>query len=254
MFRPRVIPCLLLSDGGLVKTKQFDQPNYIGDPINAVKIFNDEEADELVFLDIQATKKGRCIDHKLVKEIADEAFMPFAVGGGISSISDIRNMFNAGAEKVIVNSAFVKNPELVAEAGAIFGNQAIVVSLDVRRVGDEYVVYTHSGQTKSDQSLTELLEKAERFGAGEVFINSIDNDGMCQGYDLDLIALVSEAVKLPVIACGGAGDYDHLTIATNAGASALAAGSLFVYMGRKQAVMINYPDKEELKEIFDELQ
>lgn len=250
MFRPRVIPALLLMNGGLVKTTRFSDPVYIGDPINAVKIFNDAEADELIFLDINATRSGVAPDPAVVRNIADEAFMPFGVGGGLDSLHKVKSMFDAGAEKVILNSAAVYNPELITQAASIYGSQAVVMSVDVRREETGYVVYTASGSRASVKTLNEVITNAESAGAGEIFINSIDRDGTREGYDLKLIETVASLTSLPVIACGGAGDYNDFNTAIGAGALAVAAGSIFVFVGRKKAVLINYPDREEMNEIF----
>jgi len=247
IFRPRVIPVLLLKGQGLVKTKQFDKSQYIGDPINAVRIFNDLEVDELVFLDILATRENRTISPDMVKQIGDEAYMPFAVGGGIKSTADALALINAGAEKIILNSSFINNPELVAELASLIGNQSVVVSLDIKKnwLG-KYQAYTKAGSQKVNESILDLVCKAERLGAGELIINSITHDGMMQGYDLELIEQISSAVNIPVVACGGAGNLRHLREATDAGAHAVASGSLFVYHGARNAVLLNYPEKKEL--------
>lgn len=251
MFRPRVIPVLLLKGFGLVKTVKFKNERYIGDPINAVRIFNDLEADELVFLDITATNENRTIDVELVKKIGDEAYMPFAVGGGIKTVNQALHLIAAGAEKVIINSAFYEKPTLVSELAAEAGSQSVVVSLDIRKKWIEgYCLYSKSGTKKSELKLYDALKKAEQLGAGEILINCIDRDGTMTGYDLKLIKIVCESVNIPVIACGGVGSYTHLREAYEHGAHALAAGSLFIYHGQRNAVLINYPTKKELKQIF----
>lgn len=254
MFRPRVIPCLLLKDKGLVKTVKFKDPTYVGDPMNAVKIFNDAKADELVFLDITATNDGRIPDIEVIQNIAEEAFMPFAVGGGINHIDQVRNLINAGAEKVIINTAAIENPSFLSEIAEIFGRQSIVVSIDVKNDNGNYKIFTNSGKKEHEFDLVKTAKLMEESGAGEILINSIDNDGTREGYDLELIKTVSNAVKIPVIAIGGAGNYADLSNAVMEGAaSAVAAGSLFVFIGRKRAVLINYPDAEELQELFNDL-
>jgi cyclase len=252
MFRPRVIPCLLLLDGGLVKTTQFQDPIYIGDPMNAVKIFNDAEADELIFLDIAASKTGKKLSPAIVRRIADEAFMPFGVGGGLNSLDDIKSMFDSGAEKVILNSILIKNPDLISEAAAIFGSQAIVAAIDAKASSNEYEVFTHGGSQLASGSLISLLKRYEDAGAGEIFINAIHRDGSREGFDPELIELVAANTQLPVVACGGAGSYDDFKLATHAGASAIAAGSVFVFVGRKKAVLINYPERDEMFELFND--
>ena len=250
MFRPRVIPCLLLQGKGIVKTVQFSEPRYIGDPMNAVKIFNDFDADELVFLDIDASKEGRSIDVDFVKKVGQEAFMPFAVGGGLRSIQDIRNIFNAGAEKAVICSSALENPDFITQAAEVFGSQAIVVCIDVRTVNGNYRAYTMSGGKKIETDVVALAKKLEKLGAGEIIIQSIDADGMMSGYDVDLIQLISAEVRVPVIALGGAGELADFTRAVEAGASAVAAGSLFVYAGKNKGILINYPDRSELADLF----
>ena len=252
MFRPRVIPLLLLRGTGLVKTVKFDKYKYIGDPINAVRIFNDLEADELAFVDITATLEKRTVSIDLVKRIGDEAFMPFAVGGGITSVNDAGELLNSGAEKIIINTAAVANPGLIQEAANSFGNQSIVVSVDVRRNSlNQYEMYTHSGKNKAKVNLIDHLKRMENQGAGEILITSIDSDGMMSGYDIDLIKHVSATVSIPVIACGGAGTLAHFKEGHLRGeASALAAGSMFVYHGPRRAVLINYPTSAELIATF----
>jgi cyclase len=252
MFRPRVIPVLLLKGKGLVKTVKFSNEKYIGDPINAVRIYNDLEADELVFLDISATPEKRTISLDLVKEIGEEAYMPFSVGGGINNLEDIRKLLKIGAEKVILNSSIIKNPELLKNAALEFGNQSIVASIDVKsNLFGKQNVYTHCGKSKINFSVIDYAKKIEELGAGEIMITSIDKEGTMSGYDIQLIKKISEAVSIPVIANGGASDLLDLKTAFNQGkASAMAAGSLFVYHGPRKAVLINYPSKIELNEIY----
>jgi imidazole glycerol-phosphate synthase subunit HisF len=252
MFRPRVIPALLLKDNGLVKTVKFEDPKYVGDPINTVKIFNDFEADELVFLDIEATNENRTISVELVKKIGEESFMPFAVGGGIKSIESIRDLLKSGAEKVVLNNVIFSSPELITEASKVFGTQSIIASIDVRlNEQKEYEVYKNCGKISTGISAIELAKKVEKLGAGEIIINSIDKDGTFEGYDLELINIVSNAVSIPVIALGGAGEMKDLKKAVVFGeASAVAAGSMFIFVGSNKSVLINYPDLEDLFEIF----
>lgn len=252
MFIPRIIPVLLLKNKGLVKTIKFRKERYIGDPINAVKIFNDFKTDELVFLDITASKENRTIARDIVKDIGDEAFMPFAVGGGIKSVNDIANLLKAGAEKVIINTNAFLNDKFVEEAAEIFGSQSIVVSIDVKKsfIG-KYECWIKSGTINTKLNPVEFAKKMEDCGAGEILINSIDRDGTMIGYDIDLIKSITKVVSIPVIACGGAGKLEHLREAYFLGsAHALAAGSLFVYHGPRNAVLINYPLKEELNKLL----
>jgi cyclase len=253
MFRPRVIPTLLLKEKGLVKTVNFKNPKYIGDPINAVRIFNDLEADELIFLDIDATLEGRTISSSLVKTIGDEAYMPFSVGGGIRTLEQAHGLISAGAEKIVLNTAAVDNPDIIREIAEVFGSQSVVVSVDVKKnLFGKYVPCAASGTNGIGFALTEHLKKAAVLGAGEVLINSISRDGRMQGYDIELIKRVSSIVDIPVIACGGAGTVTDFVSAVNeGGASAVAAGSLFVFHGPRKAVLINYPEKEELEVLFN---
>ena len=253
MFLPRIIPVLLLKGKGLVKTVKFKEPRYLGDPINAVKIFNDLKADELIFLDITASKEGRTISVDLVKDIGDEAFMPFGVGGGVNSINQIENLLKAGAEKIILNTSFYNNSQIVKEASNIFGSQSIVVSLDVKKTFfGKYECWIKDGSENTKAKPLDFARKMEDLGAGELIINSIDCDGLMTGYDLGIIRNIADSVAIPVVACGGAGDLNHLKSAYFDGkAHALAAGSMFVYHGPRKAVLINYPSKSELINLFN---
>jgi cyclase len=252
MLRPRVIPILLLRGEGLVKGIQFKDYRYVGDPMNAIKIFNEKEVDELIFLDILATKENRIPRLDYIGKIADECYMPFGVGGGIKNVEEIRRILYAGAEKVSINTAAVENPALIKEAANQFGSQSVVVSIDVKkRWGGSNNVYTHAGSKQTKLEPVRWAVRAAELGAGEILLNSIDRDGMMQGYDLELIAQVASAVDVPVIACGGAGKVEDLGEAVyRGGASAVAAGSMFVFHGRKRAVLINYPTQEELEDVF----
>ncbi|CAG4999638.1 Imidazole glycerol phosphate synthase subunit HisF [Dyadobacter sp. CECT 9275] len=252
MFRPRVIPVLLLKDKGLVKSVKFSNYRYIGDPINAVRIFNELKADELVFLDILATKEKRSINLDFVRQVGDEANMPFAVGGGIQTIRQIKDTINAGAEKVIINSFAVRKPAFIKEASEEFGSSTIVVSIDIKkRLLGKKQVYTESGSYATGLNPVEWAQQMEANGAGEIIITSIDHDGMMQGYDLVLIQAISAAVSIPVVASGGAGELADFKAAVQlAHASAVAAGSLFVYHGPRKAVLVNYPKNEELRNLF----
>ncbi|MEI6766183.1 MAG: AglZ/HisF2 family acetamidino modification protein [Bacteroidota bacterium] len=253
MIQIRVIPALLLQDSGLVKTLKFKKPVYVGDPINAVRIFNEKEVDEIVFLDISRTKAKKPIQFSLIEKIANECFMPFCYGGGIRSIEDIRTLFKLGLEKAAINSYAVERPEFITEAADKFGSQSIVVSIDVKKnLFGKYNVYTQCGDHNTGKNPVEWAKEVERLGAGEIFINSIDREGTMEGYDIELIRAVSEAVGIPVIACGGAGTLEHLAEAiNNTKASAVAAGSMFVFHKRRNAVLINYPERKELKTLFN---
>ncbi|MEZ0394848.1 MAG: AglZ/HisF2 family acetamidino modification protein [Anaerolineales bacterium] len=247
MIRPRVIPALLLKGQGLVKTVRFKEPRYLGDPINIVRIFNDKEVDELIFLDITATNEKRRPPFEMLGKITGECFMPLGYGGGIRSLEDVRTLLGLGIEKVILNTAAVEMPDLVGQVADYAGSQAVVISMDVKRnLLGKYEVFIHSGRQGTGLDPVRHAQEMERRGAGELFVNSIDRDGTMQGYDLDLIRRVAEAVSIPVIACGGAGNLQHLAEAIQAGASAAAAGSLFVFQGPLRGVLISYPSREEL--------
>ncbi|TAL68331.1 MAG: glycosyl amidation-associated protein WbuZ [Bacteroidetes bacterium] len=249
MLKTRVIPCLLLKDGGFVKTINFSKPGYLGDPRNIVRLFNEKEVDEIVILDIEATRKKREPYFELLKDIVSEAFMPIAYGGGIKTIDDIKQLYKIGIEKVVINSQSVKSPEFIKDASDRFGSQSIVVSIDVKKnLFGKFNVYIESARKNSKLSPNEHAKRMEEFGAGEIILNSIDKDGMMEGYDLKMINTVASAVSIPVIALGGAGKLEHFRDAVNAGASAVSAGSMFVYQGIHKAVLINYPAQEELKE------
>ena len=256
MKRIRVIPVLLLQNGGLVKTIKFKKPNYIGDPINAVKIFNEKEVDELVFLDIEATKLGKEPDYNKIEEIASECFMPLGYGGGIQNIEQVKRIIGIGVEKVILNSSVTQNPELISKIAKIYGNQCAVVSVDVRKdMFGKYICYINSGKNKIKQKIIDFVKFLENEGAGEIILTSIDREGTFKGYDIDLIKKVSENVNIPVVANGGASKIEDFTNAIkNGGASAVAAGSFFVYKSKNRGVLINYPSQKELKEkVFEKI-
>jgi len=248
MFRPRIIPVLLLRGNALVKSKGFKDFRYIGDPINAVKVFNDLKADELVFLDIEATKEKRTISTELVSQVGEEANMPFAVGGGIKNLDEIQNIIAKGAEKVIINTCAVENPKFIREASDNFGSSTIVVCIDVKKkFFSGEVVWRNSGSKSSKYSPKDFAKIIEENGAGEIIIQSINKDGTMSGYDLDLVKEISTAVAIPVVALGGAGNLEHMIEAYKKGfASALAAGSLFVFQGPNKGVLINYIEKSDL--------
>lgn len=249
MLRTRVIPCLLLQGQGLVKSVKFKNSTYVGDPVNAVKIFNDKEADEILLLDITATPERRGPNFKLIAEIASESFMPLGYGGGIRQLDDIKTLFNLGVEKVAINSHALEHPVFIKEATALHGNQSIVVSIDVKRsLLGKYEVHTQCGRRNTRRDPVVWAQEAQEMGAGEILLNSIDRDGMMQGGDLDLIRSVTQAVRIPVVACGGFGSLADLAAAAKqGGASGVAAGSLFVFYGKHRAVLINYPSYQELE-------
>jgi cyclase len=237
-----------------VKTKKYANPQYIGDPINAVKIFNDLETDELVFLDIDAANEGRTISIDLVRQIGDEAYMPFGVGGGIKDVKIAAELIAAGAEKVILNTAVIEQPNLVTDVAMKLGNQSVVVSIDINKtLFGSYFVFTKNGQKKTSLHPLEAAQKAVELGAGELILNFVPNDGMMLGYNLSLIKDISSAVSIPVVASCGAGSLEHMKDAVLAGAHAIAAGSMFVYHGARRGILINYPSRAELVIAFSNL-
>lgn len=245
--RPRIIPTLLIDDRDLIKTVQFGKRTYLGDPVNAVKIFNRKGIDELSILDIGATKNGREPDYELLKDIASEAFMPLSYGGGIQTVEQIRNLLAIGYEKVVINTGLIRNPELVRLAAIQFGCQSIVASIDAKKINGAYKCFIADGSEKVDMEPVALAKHAEELGAGEIIINSIDNDGMMTGYDLSLVQNIASAVKVPVIAIGGAGGISDLEKVLHQGhAHAAAGGSMFVYYGKLKAVLITAPSEKEL--------
>lgn len=245
--RPRIIPVLLYDDRDLIKTINFKDRTYLGDPVNAVKIFNRKGIDELSVLDIGASKNHREPDFELLKDIASEAFMPLSCGGGINSLNHVHELLAIGYEKVVINSELIRNPDLITRAAEAFGSQSIVASIDAKIIKGEYHCAINDGQDITDKTPVELAKEAERLGAGEIIINSIDRDGMMQGYDIRLVRSVADAVKIPVTAIGGAGGIKDLkTVLDEGHAHAAAGGSMFVYYGRLKAVLITAPSEEEL--------
>ena len=246
MNRPRVIPTLLINEGKLVKTIGFRNPVYLGDPINAIKIFNEKRVDELAVMDITASARKATPDFDLLEKMASEAFMPLSYGGGINSVEQMKRIFRAGYEKVIVNTAFINNRMLIKDASQYFGSQSIVCAVDYKKTLLGTYAYFYDGNQKTQFRPGELAKLAEEMGAGELLLYCIDRDGKRCGYDLSMIKEISKSIRIPIIACGGANDISSLKEALNAGASAVAAGSMFVFFGKKQAVLINYPDESEL--------
>jgi imidazole glycerol-phosphate synthase subunit HisF len=248
MYQSRVIPVLLCNlEGSLVKTQKFKKPVYVGDPVNAVKIFNDKEVDELIFLDITATAQGRKPNIKYIKEIATEAFMPLCYGGGLNNIDDIRSVIKAGIEKVAINSALEKDSDLITRTADLLGSSSTVASIDVKKdFWGKYRVSVRNATKNLSIPVLEFAQMLEAKGAGEIVLNSVDRDGIMEGFDLPLIEEISSQVGIPVIACGGAGNVTHLRQAIQAGASAVAAGSMFVFQGKHRAVLISYPSQQEL--------
>lgn len=250
MLSNRVIPVLLLENQGLVKTTKFKDSVYIGDPINAIKIFNDKEVDELVFLDIEASKNGREPDFNLISNFATECFMPLSYGGGIKTIEHIRRILKLGVEKVCINTRALDNPNFIKEAVKVFGSSTIIVSIDVKEnLFGKYQIYNKN--TKSKIDFLSFVKTIYDNGAGEIMINAVNRDGMMLGYDLKLAKSITSIVDIPVILCGGAGKLSDFKDAVEiGGASAVAAGSFFVFHGRHKAVLITYPERNILKEVI----
>lgn len=245
--RPRIIPILLIDDRDLVKTIKFMKRTYLGDPVNAVKIFNRKGIDEMAILDIGASRNHREPDFEILKDIASEAFMPLACGGGITSLEQVQKLLAIGYEKIVLNTALITNPKLIKDASGSFGRQSIVVSIDAKLVNGKYNCCIYDGTEMVKMTPVDMAKKAERLGAGEIIINSVDRDGMMQGYDNTLIRSVVEAVKIPVVAVGGAGGIQDLKDVLDKGhAHAAAGGSMFVYYGRLKAVLITAPSEKEL--------
>jgi cyclase len=251
-MNPRVIPTLLLKGDGLVKTVKFNKFNYIGDPINAVRLFNDMEVDELVFLDISTDRFERGINFPILKKIASECFMPLAYGGGIKSIEEIKMLIQLGFEKVIINSYAIKTPDIISDASELLGSQSVVVSIDVKKtIWNKQYVFINGGKENTKLSPVSHAIEMEKRGAGELLLTSINSEGTMRGYDINLINSVANNVNIPVVASGGAGEINDFKKAVQANASAVAAGSLFVYHSKIKGVLINYPSQIELSKIFE---
>lgn len=252
MLRTRAIPVLLLRNAGLVKGVQFKKHKYVGDPINAVKIFNEKEVDELMFLDISATLAKRGPNYELIADIASEAFMPFGYGGGITSIQQIEKLFSLGVEKAIVNSAAFHQPNFIREASRLAGSQAIVVSIDVKEsMFGGYEVYVENGSRRTRLSPVEYAKRMQDLGAGELIVCAIDREGTGKGYDLKLLEMVANAVEVPVVALGGAGKLQDLADAVKkTTVSAVAAGDMFTFHGKHKAVLITYPEYAVLESML----
>lgn len=247
MLRPRIIPCLLVQDNGLVKTVNFKSPKYVGDPINAVKIFNEKEVDELIVLDIDASVQKKQPDFNLIKILAGECRMPFCYGGGISTLEEAKAIISLGVEKVAISSAAIQRPELVREISDVIGKQSVVVVLDVKKklLSSKYEVWTHNGKKNTKQCPIELAKSLVQYGAGEIILNSIDNDGVMKGYDLTIGKKVRDAIDVPFTILGGAGETSHFTEAVNLlGTIGVSAGSFFVFKGVYKAVLISYLNRD----------
>lgn len=247
--RPRIIPVLLIDDRDLIKTIKFKERTYLGDPVNAVRIFNRKGIDELSILDIGAAEQNREPDYELLRDIASEAFMPLSYGGGVRDIDQVRRLLAIGFEKVVINTALVENPQLIEEAVALAGSQSVVASIDAKQISGKHRCVIKDGKKIVDMSPTELARQAEKLGVGEILLNSVDRDGMMTGYDIELVRKVADTVSIPVTACGGAGGVSDIKQVLQEGkAHAAAAGSMFVYYGRWKAVLITAPNEAELKQ------
>ena len=236
----------------MVKTIGFEDSAYLGDPINVINLFNRFEVDEITLLDVRATVEDRPPPFELIERMAAECWVPLSYGGGLTTLDDVRTVLSSGVEKAILGTIAVDRPKLIGEAAAVFGSQAVIVAVDARRARDgTYATFVESGRRGTGMDPGEHARRAAADGAGEILVTSIDRDGTMEGYDLDLIRMVSEAVDVPVIACGGAGERSDLVIPiADAGASAVAAGSLFVFRGRERGVLINFPDRPQLEALF----
>jgi len=254
MLRPRITPCLLIRDGGLVKTRQFGNDKYVGDPINAVKIFNEKAVDELIVLDIDATCLGVEPNYSLIQRLADESRMPICYGGGIKNRGQAERIIQMGVEKIAISSGILQTPELISEISEIVGQQSVVGVLDVKKRSLRgYCVYTHNGTQRVPGSVTDWIASLQRSGVGEILINSIDHDGMQNGYDLDLVNRVKDQLTVPSTFLGGASSLEDIGVLIKArGIGGCAAGSLFVFKGKYRAVLINYPSFEEKMELISQ--
>lgn len=252
MLRPRIIPSLLIQDKGLVKTVNFKNPKYVGDPINAVKIFNEKEVDELAVFDIDATAKGLEPDYSLIERLANQSRMPLCYGGGVKTVEQAQKIFSLGIEKIALSSAVIDNQSLITQIAERVGSQSVIVVLDVKKkLFGGYEVYTHNGKKATGVNPFKFAEEAQRLGAGEIVINSIDQDGVMKGYDMTLIDKVREKISLPLTVLGGAGKLQDIKdVISKHGIIGVAAGSLFVFKGVYKAVLINYPTKEEKENLY----
>jgi cyclase len=252
MLRPRIIPSLLVHENGLVKTVNFKNPKYVGDPINAVKIFNEKAVDELAVFDIDATVLGKEPNYSLIERLASQSMMPLCYGGGVKTVEQAQRIFSLGIEKIALSSAVLQDPKLITEISDRVGAQSVIVVLDVKKkLLGGYEVYTHNGKKATGINPFKFVEEAQKLGAGEIVINSIDKDGIMKGYDLDLIAKVREKISLPMTVLGGAGSLQDIEKVIDVhGVIGVAAGSLFVFKGPYKAVLINYPTQLEKNKIF----
>lgn len=253
MLNPRIIPCLLVHKKGLVKTVKFKDPKYVGDPLNAVRIFNEKEVDELMVVDIDATTHGNEPDYKMIQNIASECRMPLCYGGGIKRVEQAQKIFSLGVEKIAISSIVVESPLIISNIAERVGNQSVIVVLDVKKklISSKYEVYIHNGIKNTGIDIISFAKKCEDLGAGEIVINSIDNDGVMKGYDFKLIDLIRNSINIPLTVLGGAGSLDDVgQLISEHGIIGAAAGSVFVFKGKYKAVLINYPNKIEKEELI----
>lgn len=252
MLRPRIIPSLLIHENGLVKTVNFKNPKYVGDPINAVRIFNDKGVDELAFFDIDASVLNKEPNYNLIEKIASQSMMPLCYGGGVKTVEQAKRIFSLGIEKIALSSAIIESPKMITEISEQVGSQSVIVVLDIRKkLFGGYEIFSHNGKKSTGINPIKFVEELQALGAGEVIINSIDNDGVMKGYDLDLIAKVREKITIPMTVLGGAGSLDDIEkVIDKHGVIGVAAGSLFVFKGPYKAVLINYPTQMEKNKIF----
>jgi cyclase len=252
MLKNRVIPCLLMQDSGLVKTRQFRSPKYVGDPINAIRIFNDKEVDELLVLDIGASRKRREPDYALIEQFAGECFMPLCYGGGITNVDQAKRLFSIGVEKVCLQTAVINNMRLVQEIADRYGRQSVVVSVDVKKsLFGKYRLYSAASDKTLKSSWLQFIANAVSNGAGEIMLNSVDRDGMMQGMDLSMIRLAAKDLPVPLIAAGGVGSLTDIRAAVDSGANAVAVGAFFVFHGPHRAVLISYPRHDQLENLLE---
>lgn len=253
MLRTRIIPCLLLRDESLVKTKRFGKFGYIGDPANTCRIFNELEVDELTFLDITASRQGREPSYEVLRDISNECFMPVSYGGGIHSVQVAEKIFKLGFEKIVINTAAMKKPKLLTEISSVFGSQSVIASIDVKKnIWGKYQCRAMSGKLNERINPIECALKFQDMGAGEILLTSIDREGTWEGFDMELVKNVADAVSIPVIANGGAGRIDHIGDVVKKGhASAVALGSMVVYQKKGMGVLVNFPDEQNLKRVLE---
>ncbi|MBM3453880.1 MAG: imidazole glycerol phosphate synthase subunit HisF [Bacteroidetes bacterium] len=252
ILQKRIIPSLLLHKGGLYKTEKFKKPTYIGDPINAIKIFNEKEVDELMFLDIDASVENKEPNYKMIEDIASECFMPLCYGGGVKNVEQMKIIYSLGVEKISISSQAVINPKLIKEAANIFGNQAVVVTLDVKKdVWGNRKVFINNGKKNTKLNPIDFVKEVELLGAGEIVVNSCDHDGVMKGYDIELLKQIKLNTKIPIVALGGAGNFNHIKQVFNTtNIDAVACGSMFVYLGPLKGVLISYPTRHKIQELF----